>query len=496
MTDRLAKQSPMSGDTAPPATPDPAHSAKESAPITTPIPTTPAGHRSPLPHTPHVPSSPFPARTPRTPAAPVVTTCTDDKELYATVTVHTAKCTECDKRNKKTMLRCPNCTFQLCSPCYEKRRKRGKGLRHGNMGTPGATEGAATPGTGKRTVRMKPSPSTNTPTGEATKKSADETKHGEVVDDHMVSPTKKSTDKKTLANKKRRAQDSVSEDSSEDNFEPDHATPTPSKRRRSELTFAESALATAGRAPPTTRASRKSAPQEHTPLSAPPNLADPSASVVPKSGRIHELMRQHGVEHYDEHLLGRREPILSNPAPRIPAIIKRDGKPRPSADDIYPNIQTKLRERMQKDKGHEAAGEASASQMTVNKVSYKAWTDLQEANVMESDVERQEYLCTVRGFVETAAAKYQGHTMDDEEKKAVLHAMEAAALVWGKKVYTKLDHNTQQQVRPGLLLRLDRIGYEYSVELGQLMDGYAVRALQELGIGRGAPASLPPTTLT
>ncbi|CAE7211642.1 hypothetical protein PTNB73_09017 [Pyrenophora teres f. teres] len=497
MTENPSKQGPTHGDTVTSATPDPTHSAKDSPLITTPIPITPGGHRGP-----HLPSSPFPARTPRTPGGPAVSTCTDDKDLYASVTVHTAKCTECDQRNKKTMLRCPNCTFQLCSPCYEKRVKRGKGLRHGNMATQSAIEGAATPGTVDRTVRKKPFPSTSTPTGEAAKKNVDETKDGEDVDDHKAPPAGKSTNKKkSSVNKKRRAEDSTTEDSSEDNFEPDHVTPTPSKRRRSELTFAESALATAGRTPPATRASCKSAAQEATLLPALPNPVGLRASVVDGPSRIRDLLYQHGVERYDEPLLGRREPVLSNPVANIPAIIKRGGKPRPSADEIYQNIQDKLREKMQKDKGSEAAdeaaNEASESYMTVSKVSYRAWTNLREANVMEGDVERQEYLCTVRGFVETAAAKYQDNiAMDEDEKKAVLHAMQAAALVWGKKMYNKLDHATQQQVRPGLMLRLDRIDYKYSVELGELMDVHAARALQELEIGGDVPASMPSTPLT
>ena len=483
MTNPPPKQGPPRGNTVPPATPGSAHSAKDTTLPTTPLPTPSGGYQGRfLSRTPHLPSSPFPVRTPRTPGGAGLSTCTDDRNLYGAVMVHTAKCTECDQRNKKTMLRCPGCTFQLCEPCHEKRVKRGKGLRHGNMATPGATKGAATPTTISRTVRKKPFAST--PSGQVTKRRSDEAKDENEGDMDNAPSTKKSTSKKGSAKKKRRTEDSETEDSSEDNFQPDDMTPTPSKRRRGELTFAESALATAGRTPPTTRASRKSIPQEAVSLSAPPNVVDPRASVGHRLSEIHNPLYQHAVQGYDEPLLGRRVPVMSNPAANIPAIIKRGGQPRPSVNDIRQNIQDKVREQMQKAKGPGFAYEESTSDMAVHRVSCGTGTDLQKANVTESDAEKEAYLCTVRAFVAAEAAKYQNNvTMDEDENKAVLHAMEGASLVWAKKTYTKLDGATQQQVQPGLKLRLDRINAEYLVELKRVVEVHAARMLQELDVG-------------
>jgi len=411
-----------------------------------------------------------------------LSTCTDDRNLYNAVMVHTAKCTECDRRNKKTMLRCPGCTFQLCEPCHESRIKRGKGLRHGNMATPSATASAATPATVSRTARKKPFAST--PSSQVAKRKPDEARVANEGNIDNAPSTRKSTAKKGPAKKKRRTEDSETEDSSVDNFRPDNMTPTPSKRRRGELTFAESALATAGRTPPTTRASRKSIPQEAASLSASPSVVDPRASVRHGPSEIRDPLYQHAVQGYDEPLLGRRVPVMSNPAANIPAIIKRGGQPRPSVNDIHRNIQDRVREQMQKANGPGLAHEESTADLAVHRVSCGTWTHLQKANVTESDAEKEAYLCTVRAFVAAEAAKYQNNvTMDEDENKAVLHAMEGAALVWAKKTYRKLDGATQEQVKPGLTLRLDRIDAEYLVELKRVVVIHAAQMLQELDIG-------------
>ncbi|RMZ68770.1 Nucleic acid-binding OB-fold [Pyrenophora seminiperda CCB06] len=470
MSDNPPEQSPARGNTVPPALPSPGNSAKDSAPATIPTPRTPRGPqgKAPIP-TSYLSNTLFPARTPRTPGSTALSTCTDDKSLYNAVTVHTAKCTECDQRNKKTMLRCPGCTFQLCQPCYDKREKRGKGLIHGNMTTPNATEGAAaTPETVSRTVRKKPVAST--PTSESTTKKLDETKE-EKEDNVDTAPTaKKPIAKKVPIKRKRTMGSSETELSSEDNFDPEAMTATPSKRGRTELTFAESARATAGRTPPATRASRKAVPQEPLPPSVPTNVVDPHASADYNTRRINELFRQHGVEGWDEPLLGRREPVMSNPVAIIPDIIKRGVRSVSTAV-----ISQSTKEQKEEMENVKAEDKNSGSSLAVTKA------DLQSADMTEADAERQEYLCTVEGFVEQEAIKYQNNiTMNADQNKAVFHAMQCAALVWGQNTYKKLDH-TQQQLQRGLKLRLDRIDAKYQVELANLVGVHALRMLQDLG---------------
>lgn len=368
MTDQASQQGSPRGNTVPPPTPGPNHSAKDATLGATAIPTTPGGLQSTIPSTPRPSSSPFPVRTLCTPGDTAVSICTADKALYATVTVHTAKCTECDRRNKTTMLRCPGCTFQLCEPCHDKRQKRAKGLAHGNMATPSATDGAQAPGSVGRTVRKRPFGSMSG--GKGSKKKLVEI--NEEAKYETATPARNSTAKKHAAKKKRRAEDTQVEDSPEEDFEPENTSPTPSKRRRAELTFAQSALATAIRAPPATRASRKACQQEHPNLTAPSGILGLPASVgyEPSELQRTDLLYQHAVVGYDEPLLGRRELVMSNPVAMIPAIVKRGGQPRPSADEIHQNIQDKVREKMQRNLVHGAANERPTSNLDMQRVSY------------------------------------------------------------------------------------------------------------------------------
>lgn len=89
----------------------------------------------------------------------------------------------------------------------------------------------------------------------------------------------------------------------------------------------------------------------------------------------------------------------------------------------------------------------------------------------------------MQAIVEKEAAKHQNDvTMVEDENKAVLHAMEGAALVWGIRTYKRLDHATQQQVQPGLKLRLDRIDSKYLAELTKLLSDRAAWVLRELDV--------------
>ncbi|RAR12317.1 hypothetical protein DDE82_000027 [Stemphylium lycopersici] len=463
----------------PPATPGPSRSANN--PTFTPGPTTPGGRQRTLHQsTPHDSNSPFPASTPRTPGGTAVKPCTVDESLYSRVTVHTAKCTECDKRNMDTMRRCPGCTFQVCQPCYDKRQREGKGLVHGNMSMPSANGSASATG-GGRTVRKRPVAST--PGGGSFEKKANVL---EKEQDEDTFATEKESARDTLksASRKRAMKRPRVEDcgpgkveSSEDEFDPDNTSPTPSKRRRTNLSFAESALATALRTPPATRARRKppNTSPTHSPApSAPLDIVKPRTSVVrtPSEHPLSDLLYRNAVQGYDEPLLGRREPIMSDPVIHIPAIIKRGGKPRSSAEQVYANIQSKLAEKMQQKRGLEIAQEGKSDTLAAQKEKAEDW-------------------CTVRAFVEREATKHLDHVvMDEDENKAVFNAMESAALVWGKQTYNRLDPATQKTLQPGLKLRLDRIDNEYTTELKKLMDEHAARMLRGLS-GEDDSRSMP-----
>ncbi|RYN46645.1 hypothetical protein AA0114_g8235 [Alternaria tenuissima] len=487
-----SKQGSPRGAMDPPATLGAGRSAKDStsilipSPAPAPAPSTPGrSDRTLLPSTPRASNSPFPTRAPRTPGGSSLTLCTVDESKYSKVTVHTAKCTECDKRNMDTMRRCPGCTFQVCQPCYEKRLKQDKGLLHGNMATPGAAGGGLSTSGGSRAMRKKPLPSTE----EIGDKIENEEGPSHMKIETTPAMPKSSAKKRAI---KKKAPLDETEESSEDEFEPDDTSPTPSKRRRtgrrrSELTFAESALATALRTPPATRATRKSLPAPtHRAPSSPvsdPGNAGTSVGYGPSGFLSSDFMGDKdlydvGIKPYkDQPLLARREPVISNPANRIPDIIKRGGKSRPS-NQTYHNIQKKLRAKLQQNQAHETDQDATVAHTA-------------EQSKAEQNADPQ----TVAAFVEKEAARYQNETMDEDENEAILSAMKSAALVWGKQTYKKLDSETQLTVQPGLKLRLDLINKTFREELAKLMGEHADRILSELGFSVEKPVEAPPGQL-
>ncbi|KAI4606997.1 hypothetical protein J4E83_009752 [Alternaria metachromatica] len=514
-----AEQGSPRGAMDPPATPGPdaglhakVPTATTPVPAPSPAPSTPGRRNRPLlPNTPRSSSSPFPTRAPRTPGAlSAIQPCTVDETLFSRVTVHTAKCTECDQRNMDTMRRCPGCTFQVCQPCYEKRVKNNKGLLHGNMATPGAAGvGAGTTPAG-RTVRRRPVAS-STPVRESEEKKEDEVKaeEGEVVSapKETTASAQKSSAKKRSIRKKPVVLDSeVDELSSEDDFEPDDHSPTPSKKRKTELTFAESALATATRTPPATRATRRS-------TTAPTYQDPPSPHSDPVDGSVRSGGRSNGylggdykgdpdlydaaIGPYDEPLLSRQNPVLSNPASRIPEIIKRGGVPRPQGE-TYKYIQKHLREKMGLEQTGETTGEETVASLAEQSVSngYRAVIDDDKADTTKNEADHAANECTVGAFVEQMATKYlNADTMDGDDNKALFNAMESAALVWGKKTFKKLDPEKQRMVQPGLKLRLDFIDEKFREELAKLMDERAGSMLAELGVSDEKPATGPPDLL-
>ncbi|CAN9125081.1 unnamed protein product [Alternaria sp. RS040] len=353
------------------------------------------------------------------------------------------------------------------------------------MATPGATGGGLSASGGSRAVRKKPLPSIE----EIGEKVEDEEGPSPMKIETTPAMPKSSAKKRAF---KKKAPLDETEESSEDEFEPDDTSPTPSKRRRtgrrrSELTFAESALATALRTPPATRATRKPlpAPTQRAPSSpaSDPGNAGTSVGYGPSRFLSSDFMGDKdlydvGIKPYkDQPLLARWEPVISNPANRIPDIIKRGGKPRPS-NQTYHNIQKKLRAKLQQHQVHETDQDETVAHAA-------------EQSKAEQNADPQ----TVAAFVEKEAARYQNETMDEDENEAILSAMKSAALVWGKQTYKKLDSDTQLAVQPGLKLRLDLIDKTFREELAKLMGEHADRIISGLGISVEKPVEAPPGQL-
>jgi hypothetical protein len=195
----------------------------------------------------------------------------------------------------------------------------------------------------------------------------EEIEHEDIAAKQKPTPPAKSTAKKR-ALKKPKVVGSDPEMSSEDDFDPeDDGSPVAKKRRRTELTFAESAATNAMlKSPPARRATRsKSLPEPATSeRERSPELSEadirkymgvrPSEiqfeEMLRPRDRIDELMREHGVGHYDEHLLCRQQPVMSSPAALIPPIIQRGGAPRRQPGETYARLQEQVRAKLAQDR--------------------------------------------------------------------------------------------------------------------------------------------------
>jgi hypothetical protein len=202
-----------------------------------------------------------------------------------------------------------------------------------------------------------------------------------------------------------------------------------------------------------------------------------------------------GIKSYkDQPLLARREPVRSNPASRIPDIIRRGGHPR-AEDQTYENIQSQLRAKMPQNQADEAVREGTVAHTAEQSVGHELLTVNHDgkADMTKKKAGQDADPQTVGAFVEKEAARYR--TMDEDDNEAIFSAMKNAALVWGRHTYKKLDPETQLIVQPGLKLRLDLIDETFRKELAKLMDENADRILSELGVGVDKSVTAPPGRL-
>lgn len=146
------------------------------------------------------------------------------------------------------------------------------------------------------------------------------------------------------------------DDSSDDDFEPDPASPTSNKRRRTSLMPKTDGM-TDLPSPFLTPAEKTGDP---TPLNSHDAKPPAKAAKAFRDMTMKELLAHHGVDTpenpYQEHLLGRHYQAVSNPVIQVPAIVKRGFKPRPTAEEIQKNIQDKVREKLRLPNQTEGAG--------------------------------------------------------------------------------------------------------------------------------------------
>ncbi|KAJ4377992.1 hypothetical protein N0V83_000822 [Neocucurbitaria cava] len=405
------------------------------------------------------------------------------------------------------MRRCPGCTFQVCKPCLELRENEGRGLMHGNMMSSG---GVATPTT-QRTVRKKPLASTpgggsgiaaKTKKGEDAVPVADgegsEAKKAGVngKKKEKVAPAPRSmVGTERAAQKKRNVPDTISEgspssslDNDDEDFELGRTSPTPSKRRRTGLdlgTTRTSPVTTSRRAPrkPLLPAMPLPRSVSHPSITREPRNASSSMTSGPISLTEGDILYEFGVKGYDEPLLGRREPVVSNPVIKIPGIVKRNFKPRPTAHEIQRNIQKHTLKKMHE--MHELHEERS-KHIAAQRVNCVHLSDNDMiTNERQKEAEEEAYPHTVRAFVEAEAMKHKDDDLlDRDEHEALCAAMRDAARKWAYRSYDGMDAATQNLVTRGMDMRLDLIDESYKTDLIQLLDQCAARKLQEMAYER------------
>lgn len=150
--------------------------------------------------------------------------------------------------------------------------------------------------------------------------------------------------KKVLPGKKRAAKSkpAVSDESDDDDFRPDLASPTASKKRRTTLAITDTPTATSARPSRTAlQTSAYVAQHSPSPSSSGRDLLE-SSSQRPVSlerqdaaptGRLQELLEANGVNtpgnRYDQHFLQRHDFVVTNPVTRIPETVRRMAEPKP-----------------------------------------------------------------------------------------------------------------------------------------------------------------------
>ncbi|EAT80204.2 hypothetical protein SNOG_12391 [Parastagonospora nodorum SN15] len=365
-----------------------------------------------------------PAKTPhrsltpaRTPGGGILT-CTSDADRMDKVEIHTAICTVCDQRNKGHMKRCPGCTWQICETCREKRESQGRSLTHGSMGTPGGLGSGL--GSGKvvrrRLLDMPGSP-TPAPGRTPARQHDDEQmmgagEKGTTKGKGKASATAKPASKKRIVSS-RKSKAIIENDSSGDDF---------------------------------IRAKNS--------VSTPQNVAPPHGPVSQEASWEGWQGVNTPGHWYEQHFLGRQEPVVTNRVISIPESVRRMGDKTPRLTAVQ-----KL--------------EARKNEM---------WFQAQKAQAEELKV-----ASTVRGFAEAEALKAQNHIPDlnTDEKEELTSAIKEGARKWALRAHDGLPPPLQTTVERGLDMRLDHIDTPYTRQLFDVIRECASRKLDEFIQDRG-----------
>ncbi|KAF2269731.1 hypothetical protein CC78DRAFT_574596 [Lojkania enalia] len=436
--------------------------------------------------------------------------CSSDPRTFVIVQIHTAKCAICDARNMATMRRCTGCTYQICQPCFENRN--GKPLIHGNLiggpvnlpstpsrkklYTPGSNLDAvsATAASASRTGVTMGAASTpvgssssqqNTPVYKASPAGA--------AEPQQQTPAK-STPGSIERGRDKKGKVVISSDS-DDEFVPEMWNPTSATVKRRKMLEQPKGMEHAGisgeRPLLGKRSSRSTAGQQTTVQSLPnmlphwrrPKASDRNLTPMPTGDSeshagallpdhpgvyshdvngpkncsmsdctaaelIERLREQVGLPPYQEHLLGRREPVLTNPVIHIPPNVKRNFKPLPRASEIQQDIQDGAREKL------ETRWVANVGlEYGVGPGTAAAKGPELDIGVTNSDPQ------TLRQFVEIEAGKLmQGMDIDNDQQQIVRLTLNETARVLAKEFQKDAPEVVRNVIKFGLTMPMRDLG--------------------------------------
>ncbi|KAF2713486.1 hypothetical protein K504DRAFT_498296 [Pleomassaria siparia CBS 279.74] len=436
--------------------------------------------------------------------------CVKEPANYSKVTIHTAKCSVCDKRNDSVMYRCPGCTWQICTPCTQEREKKGLQYQHGNMalgkGSSLADVKASTPfrrpvfhvgGTLTPTPTPTPTPTTPNLGGSRLKMEiVEDAGAGAGAGAAQISPHTPTTSRKRRRAPKPKAKKKVTEAPGEegpDDLDNDdefvaHQPPTPKKKRRTQATPVRQCARSTGSGQVAT--GRPSPLKTNTIIDADaanmsvvgPTQVNPThpttdhRSQSPSSLSALELLQNRNVSYTPgQHLLGRSVPMMQDNR-----MIKHNPartSPRPRAEVIQANLLQKVLDKVSWP-SHSTASIASSNEVEVAKK--------EEEAAGEADNETGDALATVRDFAQAECDKRLVTAMVDQDQRVYLEVLARdAARKWANKLFNSLDASAQEHLEPGLKLRIDALTAEHKVELAEIVVNEAERALK--GYAEEAP---------
>lgn len=400
---------------------------------TTPDPaTTPKPPATPSRRNGHSANSPATPRRPWTPSGREMAQHPTEPSKYINIGIHTAKCDVCNARNiDPRMLRCPECTWQICGDC---RAKKNDNLAHGNV-TP-----KTMPSNRKKLPDIIPfgQRRTASPKLETTKSatSASATKQAENIKAMPASIMKqklhaaKQGATSPKSGEKRRAETmpaqshelSVFPDADDD--ESESAPTSPSIRRKCQKTITSNRnIPEASNGSPNKHSSitpqQKAASAEMTTASY--LKAHTVTSLVHESAKAVEAHFGISGSAYKEHPLARPANTTINTV-KTPLKVQRNFKPHRSAAEIQRGIQEGVAKKLEQDFGWPANPEyASESVSVLRMVHSKPDTDMQQVKEAQQKTIRDVVNAEVKRVV-------QERMVDGALLVVVIQAIEQAAL--------------------------------------------------------------------